>query len=611
MPNKKRQKRRNKNNDEDETTKTEIEEELEIAQISFDSMTSEAKCDMIAEISEEIMQDPTKAFVMERKRIVVKSGDEKTLRLPSRMQKLLDLGRVHKNGNDEYIATLAIMSILALFQDIVPSYRIRPPTDAEQSSKVAKETKQLWDYERGLLTHYQQFLQLLEKVWKTSGGGGKPSPVATTAILTASELVKSAYHFNFRSNIITMVVKQMNNRHSEQVSTACCDAVSYIFEHDAQGDVALETSRMVAKLIREYKGSVRESVLRTFAKLPLRVHIDEAIAAKLATSANKKKRRRDKELAEIEGELQEGSAGIDKIMLARCQSETLQTVVLTYFRILKSHESELKRELLPPALEGLAKFAHLINIDTVIDLLDILKKLLADVDTLPLEAALNCILTAFQTLQGPGKEMNIDIKEYIAPLYKQITRLVTESNSSKANTDIVLDCLAAAFLKRREYSMTRVSAFVKQMLAVSMHAPSHTSIPLMALARQILQRYPAIHQMFDNEQDVITSGQEHTDVDDPEQSNPFSSSAWAVANLKFHLDPAIADQAKAAGALKMLQMPAEDPSRLRKGILRDNAEVYTKYRRNERRHPLIAKSRTQIRFITARKRASTMISHEE
>jgi nucleolar complex protein 3 len=94
--------------------------------------------------------------------------------------------------------------------------------------------------------------------------------------------------------------------------------------------------------------------------------------------------------------------------------------MLTYFRILKS--DNLTSELLSPALEGLAKFAHLINYETVIDLLSVLKTLLKKVDDLPLDASLNCILTAFQTLQGPGREMKIDQKEYITPLYTQLPR---------------------------------------------------------------------------------------------------------------------------------------------------------------------------------------------
>lgn len=566
------------------------------------NLSSEQKCEMIAELSETILEDPTKGFKKERD---FEEGGESSVRVPSKVEKLLDLSRPHKNGGDEYIATLGVMSLLAIFKDVLPSYRIRLPTDAERAGKISKETKQLWDYERAILTYYQHYLQLLEKQWERGQNG--PSRLALTCILSLCELLKTSYHFNFRSNLLTMVVRQMNNRSCEKVSDACCQAIEHVFQKDAQGEVSMEAARLVAKLIKDYKGILRPNVVRTFIRLPLRVHVDEAQAAKLASQANKKKRKRDKELAEIEDELKEGSGSVDKIVLARCQSETLQSVILTYFRILKSPDSKTKKDLLPVALEGLAKFVHLINMDTVVDLLDVLKQLLADIDSMPLEASLNCALTAFQALQGPGREMQIDQKEYITPLYRQLARLGTEENS-RPNTERMIKCLTSAFIKRREYSTVRIAAFIKQIFTVALHAPPYTGVPLMALARQILQRYPSVHQILDSESDVITSGQYTPDVADPEHSNPFSTSAWELATLKFHVNPAVQSQSDAASTLKLLQMPGESPQRLFPDMIRDADEVYIEFRRTQKRHPLSAKgNRQQYRFIKPRKTKMTLL----
>lgn len=576
-------------------------------------LSSEDKCNMVAELSELVLENPNKAFQMEKEVVRGRnssqddgSGEARSI---SKVQQLLDLSRTHKNGNDEHIASLGIVSLLAIFKDILPSYRIRQQTDIERETKISKETKALWDYERALLTHYQQYLQVLEKAWdRGQNRGVAPSRLGITSMLSLCELLKSAYHFNFRSNILSIVVRQMNNRQCDQVSNACCQAVEFVFEKDTQGEVAMETARLVAKVVKEYRGALRPGVVRTFVKLPLRVHVDEAQAAKLAAAANAKKRKKDRELAEIESELKEGSGTVDKIVLARCQSETLQSVIITYFRILKSTDTKSRHDLLPAALEGLAKFSHLVNIDTVVDLLDVLKELLADVDSLPLEASLNCILTAFQTLEGPGREMQIDQKEYIAPLYTQLTRVGTEENSRKV-TQILLQCLTAAFVKRREYSTVRVAAFVKQIFAVAMHSPVYTSVPLIALVRQILQRYPSVHQILESESDVITSGTYTPDVVDPEHSNPFSTSAWELSNLKFHVHPQVREQAIAAAELKMIQLPAEAPDRLRKEISKDADELYISFRRHAKRHPLASKgsSRKQFRFITPRKSKVTLL----
>ena len=577
------------------------------------SLSSDEKCNLVAELSELVLENPTKAFQMEKEMTTGDSkdeGDERgDVRTISKVQKLLDLSRVHKNGDDEYIASLGIMSLLAIFKDIIPSYRIRQQTDIERENKISKETKALWDYERALLTHYQQYLQVLEKAWERGQTQENiPSRLGITSMLSLCELLKSAYHFNFRSNILSIVVRQMNNRMCDQVSIACCRAVEYVFEKDAQGEVSMETARLVAKIVKEYRGALRPGVVRSFAKLPLRVHVDEAQAAKLAAAANAKKRKKDRELADIESELKEGSGTVDKIILARCQSETLQSVILTYFRILKSTDAKSKHDLLPAALEGLAKFSHLINIDTVVDLLDVLKELLVQVDSLPLEAALNCVLTAFQTLEGPGREMQIDQKEYIAPLYSQLTRVGTEENSRRI-THILLQCLTSAFVKRREYSKVRIAAFLKQMFTVAMHSPVYTSVPLIALARQILQRYPTVHQILESESDVITSGTYTPDVADPEHSNPFSTSVWEISNLKFHIHPRVREQVVAAAELKMIQLPAEAPDRMRKELSTDADDIYIPFRRLSKRHPLASKAsnRKQFRFITPRKPKITLL----
>ena len=125
--------------------------------------------------------------------------------------------------------------------------------------------------------------------------------VAAAMKKTERQLAKTAYHFNFRSKVLNLVVRQMNNRECDQVSDACCKAVEHIFATDTQGEVAMEASRLVAKLIKDYKGVLRPAVVRSFIKLPLRVHADEAQAAKIATAANAKKRKRDRELAELVG----------------------------------------------------------------------------------------------------------------------------------------------------------------------------------------------------------------------------------------------------------------------------------------------------------------------
>ena len=54
-----------------------------------------------------------------------------------------------------------MLSLAAVFKDILPGYRIRPPTEKELSMPVSKEVKKLQDHESSLLRAYQvSFFQL-------------------------------------------------------------------------------------------------------------------------------------------------------------------------------------------------------------------------------------------------------------------------------------------------------------------------------------------------------------------------------------------------------------------------------------------------------------------
>lgn len=591
--------RRSKNTDKDAKSQA---TKVEPVYKNPDQLSVSQICDMIADLSESILESPEGAF-----------GSSAG---PSKMSQLLSLSQ-HK---DEYVARLAVVSLLAVFKDILPSYRIRLPTEQESAVLVSKETKQTWEYERNLLSHYQQYLQILEKTWNQSTQT-PPSSLQITCMLSLCELLSTAYTFNFRSNLLTAVVRHMNTGLSSVVAEACCNAVETVFREDAQGQIAEEAARMVAKIINNAP-IVRPRVVRSFAALPLKVHADEATAAKLLQQSRKRHKRKDKETAAIEAELKESEATVDKAILARSQAQTLEIVILAYFRILKSCANSSARkstrdDILCAALEGLAKFAHLINLETVLDLLAVLKDLLREVDTLPLDASLNCILTAFQTLQGPGKELKIDLKEYINPLYTQLPRLCffrdTDEGAMQNVLDLTLKCLETALCKRREFSAARVAAFFKQIASVALHLPPVASIPLMAFARNLLQRYSAIQPLLENDEDfVIAAGEYNPLAQDPENSNPFSTSAWELALLKFHYRQDVGYQAQAAATLKMLQLPAEGPERLRTEKYLDQTNLVIEFVRVKKKHPLDQsknkKGRSSVRFITPRNKRARLVT---
>lgn len=53
------------------------------------------------------------------------------------------------------VKKLVILSMLEIFKDVIPSYRIRSLTDVEKSQRMKKETLALVDFEEGLLKNYR------------------------------------------------------------------------------------------------------------------------------------------------------------------------------------------------------------------------------------------------------------------------------------------------------------------------------------------------------------------------------------------------------------------------------------------------------------------------
>ena len=53
------------------------------------------------------------------------------------------------------VKKLVVLSLLEIFRDVIPSYRIRALTDQERSQRMKKETLALVDFEEGLLKNYR------------------------------------------------------------------------------------------------------------------------------------------------------------------------------------------------------------------------------------------------------------------------------------------------------------------------------------------------------------------------------------------------------------------------------------------------------------------------
>ena len=137
--------------------------------------------------------------------------------------------------------------------------------------------------------------------------------------------------------------------------------------------------------------------------------------------------------------------GPDPAVYKAFQKDTLQEVLLTYFRILKSPDNS---KLIHVVLEGLAKFGHLLNSHIIIDLLQILKEIM-QTNALSMESTLHCVLASFRLMHVSDERggdsqivssiINIDESLFISKLY-EIRFAFVQSHNYKYIPDY-LECI--------------------------------------------------------------------------------------------------------------------------------------------------------------------------
>jgi nucleolar complex protein 3 len=127
---------------------------------------------------------------------------------------------------DPQISRLAMLSCLAVFRDILPEYKIRPPTEAELAVKASREVEQLRAHESSLLKAYQLYLKQLLAAADAApprgggsgskGGGGREGGAgraaeaalasARVAVRCLAGLLVARPGFNYCSDILQVRV---------------------------------------------------------------------------------------------------------------------------------------------------------------------------------------------------------------------------------------------------------------------------------------------------------------------------------------------------------------------------------------------------------------------
>ena len=514
------------------------------------------------------------------------------------------LGQIAASSNPT-TKKLALATQLAVYKDAIPGYRIRPIAEQEQTEKVSKDVRRLRAFEQTLISSYQGYIKDLAKCAKPTRDlqSEATASVTNVAISCACALLQVAPHFNFRGELLKILIAKLSSRKVDANFIKCREAIEILFHSDEDGASSLDAVSLITRMMKARHYQVDESVLNTFLHLRLLKEFlskasqnrvdkpakDDGLGGKKPKFKKefwtKKQRKIMKERKEVEKEFKEADAIVSHEQRDRMQSETLKLVFVNYFRILKARIPNL----MGAVLEGLVKYAHLINQDFFGDLLEALKELISDAEALmndeeeedqdqdnkdmpsksdrdSTREALLCITTAFALLEGQDAArsvttLNLDLTFFISYLYKSLHDLSlnpdlelssrsrrlpdppalsntsTSTAAPKVNlqtTTVLLLRALTSILTPRAVPPVRLAAFTKQLFTSSLQLPEKSTLAMLTLLNNVTKIHGhKVASLWNTEERKGDGVFEATRVD-LEGSNPFASTIWEGELLKLH-----------------------------------------------------------------------------
>jgi nucleolar complex protein 3 len=517
------------------------------------------------------------------------------------------------------ITMLGLATQLAVYKDIIPGYRIRPLSEDDLRTRISKDVRKVRNFEQAIVGGYQHYIKELTRISGLSKGTSEAAAMSKVAVSCACNLLNAVPHFNFRADLLRIVVGKLSSRSLDAEAVVCCEALEKLFQNDDDGNASLEAVGTLAAMIKKRNCITHERVISLFLHLRLltefsrkasstrvdRAQDDDVAPQKMSKKQRefrtKKERKNLKEKQKIEKEMKEADAVVGHEQRDQMQAETLKLVFGVYIRILKARTPTL----MGPVLEGLAKYAHLINQDFFGDLLESLRELILEADLTSREAALEdedelseeledddatrnitresllCIVTAFALLQGQGGEattLNLDLSFFVShlfhtllpsSLYSDLENLLTPAGtaipinaaSTRSKVDaqtaivLLLRSLQAVLLPSNPRSVPpiRAAAFTKQIMTSSLHVPEKSCMAMLGLSQSLLRAHKRKIATLWHSEERKGDGVYDPLSRDVEGSNPFTTSVWEGELLRRHFAPAVRDSVKQLeGAVKSI-----------------------------------------------------------
>ncbi|KAI1103782.1 nucleolar complex-associated protein 3 [Jackrogersella minutella] len=505
------------------------------------------------------------------------------------------------------IQKLALATQLAVYKDVIPGYRIRPVAEDGPAEKLSKEVRTLRTFESSLISGYQAYVKDLtrhSKAGRHRVNEGQGQSISSIAIACACALLTAVPHFNFRGDLIKILVGKLSSssRHVDDDFNKCLQALETLFKEDEDGSPAMDAVSLLSKMMKAKEYDIHESVVNLFLHLRLLSEfshkgstdtIDRTVDSDGKKPKSKKQFRTKRERKQIKEQkaLEKDMANADALVSheekERKEGETLKLVFATYFRILKMRVPHL----MGAVLEGLSKYAHLINQNFFGDILEALKDLIRHSDASdgveeeaeddaatpvrnPSREALLCTTTAFALLAGQDAhsaraDLHLDLSFFTTHLYQTLLPLclnpdlelgarslhlpdpdkpspAPSTSKNKVNlqttTVLLVRCLTSVLLPPwnvRSVPPLRLAAFAKQLSSAALHVPEKSAQAVLALLADVAATHARKVASLWNTEERKGDGAYNPLSESVEASNPFAATVWEGEILRRHYCPKV------------------------------------------------------------------------
>eukprot|EP00818_Percolomonas_sp_WS_P000050 CAMPEP_0117440076 /NCGR_PEP_ID=MMETSP0759-20121206/2891_1 /TAXON_ID=63605 /ORGANISM="Percolomonas cosmopolitus, Strain WS" /LENGTH=896 /DNA_ID=CAMNT_0005231805 /DNA_START=105 /DNA_END=2792 /DNA_ORIENTATION=+ len=437
---------------------------------------------------------------------------------------------------DEFVQKLAILSLCALFQDLAPTYRINIDQYSDEV-RMSKQVEEVRHFEVNFLQCYQKYLQLLHSRIKNRNG----SPVLRFVCLhSMCELLQSLHHFNFAENIAEVLIKMLDTK-DDKLRNKVFDAIRKVFREDLSFEVSAYIVENIALYTKKKKYNIHMEMVACFLSLPLTNMIkDKFIPKEIATS--KRKKGKKKFTLAVETQFQKDlreyhNPGANVSAQLKFQTIILRNMIVTYVRLLKSDH---KSPLLFTALEGISRFAHLLNVELIYDLLAFIRLLMQSLsEDIPLNTVLQLLTTVSQLTRGLGETINIDMSTTFTQLYDGIIRITTEKQEDPVSPKLLIQAIhTMTFETSQEVPSERAAALVKRLATCACSTQPQLALPMLFMANSVLTKFSRCRDLLSAE--VFGMHQYRFDAENPDHANALSTNLWEFYPLMKSVHPHIA-----------------------------------------------------------------------